>query len=224
MATETKTSETVENLAELLERLGDVPLERIRMRPPPGTATEQDVITTWTGPNRRLCELVDGVLVEKAMGTKEAGLALFLGGRLLEYGERNDIGTALGADGMLRLFPGLVRIPDVSFFTWQRLPNEDIPSDEAIAAIVPDLAVEILSRNNTKKEIQRKLRDYFLAGTQLVWVIQPKTQTAQVYTSPTTGRRIGKDGRLDGGTVVPGFTLSLRELFAPPRQRGKKTA
>ena len=63
------------NLAELMGQLGDVPLQRIRTRPAPGTATEADVISERLTPERRLCELVDGVLVEKAVGARESLLA-----------------------------------------------------------------------------------------------------------------------------------------------------
>jgi Uma2 family endonuclease len=134
---------------------------------------------------------------------------------------REDLGIVLGADGILRLWPGQVRIPDVSFISWERLPNEEVP-DAPVAALVPDLAVEVLSRGNTKKEIDRKLRDYFKAGVRLAWVIQPKTQTAEVYTSPTKPRRVGKDQSLDGGEVLPGFSLSLKELFARTKRRSRR--
>jgi len=62
--------------------------------------------------------------------------------------------------------------------------------------------------------MNRKIREYFLAGVRLVWVIDPKTQTAKVYRSAIDFRRIGKNRTLDGGGVVPGFRLSLKQLFA----------
>src|ERR1700722_16946968 len=100
-----------ENFAELLEQIGRVPLERIRLKPPPGTATEKDVLRAYSGLERRLCELVDGVLVEKAMGTEEALLASILVQLLWNHVRPRRLGLVLGADGMLRLMPGLVRIP-----------------------------------------------------------------------------------------------------------------
>jgi Uma2 family endonuclease len=221
MATEADNRPEVETLADLIEQLGDIPLERIRMRPPPGTATEEDVIAAEREPRKRLCELVDGVLVEKAMGSREALLAGEIARLLGNFVHKDDLGVVLPADGMLRLMPGLVRIPDVSYIPWKQIPNEEFP-EAAIAGLVPDLAVEVLSKGNTKKEIQRKLRDYFLTGTRLVWVVQPKTETAQVYTSPTDFRRVGKNGSLDGGAVLPGFTLPLRDVFACTDRRRKK--
>jgi Uma2 family endonuclease len=212
-----------DNLGELMERLGDVPPERIRMTPPPGTATERDVLAALKGPRKRLCELVDGVLVEKAVGTRESLLAGVIVQLLWNFVADDDLGVVLAADGLLRLMPGLVRIPDVSFIPWSGIPGERF-STKAIAPYVPDLAVEVLSKGNTRKEIQRKLRDYFLAGTRLVWVIQPRTQTAQVYASPTDFRTVPRSRRLDGGEVLPGFTLSLEEVFARTARCRKKGA
>ena len=69
----------IETLADLLEQLGGIAPDRVRFRPALGTATEKDVLALRNGPERRLCELVDGVLVEKAMGFRESFLALVLG-------------------------------------------------------------------------------------------------------------------------------------------------
>src|SRR5262245_23056526 len=110
-----------ETLAEALHRIGDVPLERIRFRPYPGTATVKDVIAARNSPERRLCELVDGVLVEKTMGARESYLAGQVLTHLNNYLERHDCGFALGADGTMRILPHLVRIPDVSYVPWNEL-------------------------------------------------------------------------------------------------------
>src|SRR5271165_6654930 len=68
----------IEDLAELLERLGGIPPARVRYHPPPGTATEADVVAAMEAPRKRLCELIDGVLVEKPMGFTESLLAAAL--------------------------------------------------------------------------------------------------------------------------------------------------
>jgi Uma2 family endonuclease len=199
-------------VADLVRELGDIPLERIRRRPAPGTATEADVVGALEAPRKRICELVDGVLVEKVLATKEGMLAMVIGYFLLTYLSTNKKGLVLGADSPTRLRLGLIRIPDVCFISWERVPGDELP-DEAITSVIPDLAVEVLSPGNTKKEMERKLKDYFQAGVRLVWLVQPKTQTAEVYTSPTKKRKIGKDQALDGGDVLPGFSLPLPQLF-----------
>jgi Uma2 family endonuclease len=210
-----------ETLADLLKRLGDIPPERILLRPPPGTAKEKDVVATRNGPRRQICELVEGVLVEKAMGTKEAFLAGVLLHYLWSFLDENDLGIALPGDGMLRILPRLVRIPDVSFISWDRLPEGQLP-DRPIAKLVPDLAVEILSKGNTPKEMTRKIQEYFKAGVRLVWVIDEKKQHAEVYWSLENKKRIAKSQPLEGGDVLPGFRLVLGDLFANAKRRSRK--
>ncbi len=206
---------TIETVADLLESLGDIPPERIRMRRLPGTATEEDVLAIHAS-ERRLCELVDGVLVEKLTGYDESRLGAEFIYALIEFLRRHNLGTAAGADGMLRLLTGLVRIPDVSFVRWEHLPQ----SYGAIPPVAPDLAVEILSESNTPKEMDRKLREYFDAGTQLVWYVDPKARTVTVYTAPDQFVVLDESQTLDGGNVLPGLEIPLRELFERASRRG----
>jgi Uma2 family endonuclease len=210
-----------ETVAELIERLGGVPAHRIRLKPTPGTATEDDVIRWLDGPNKRMFELIDGTLVEKAVGAKEALLALFVGARLLEWCEENDAGVALGPDGPFRLRLGLVRYPDVSFISWDRLPDGEFP-DEPVCPVIPDFAVEILSASNTPAEIERKLDHYFESGVRVAWVIDPEQRTALIYTSRNRRREIGGDGELVGGKVLPGFRVSMRDMFDALRRKKRK--
>src|SRR4051812_31261543 len=146
-------------VADLVHWLGGIPLDRIRFHPAPGTATEADVAATDDG-NKRLCELVDGVLVEKAVGFFESYLAATLGASIVGFLNRQDLGIVVGAAVMLRLAPGLVRSPDVSFISWDRLPGRVIPTDP-VPDLVPDLAVEVLSVSNTPAEMARKRAEYF---------------------------------------------------------------
>jgi Uma2 family endonuclease len=218
----TEANPTTETLADLVRRIGDVPLERIRMHPPPGTAKERDVLAAHAAPQRWLCELVDGVLVEKAVGSREALVAALLVQRMWNFLDEHDLGLALGADGMLRLRPGLVRIPDVSFISWDRLPGGELP-DVAIARVAPDLAVEVISESNTTSEIERKLDEYFDTGVRLAWVIDPATESARVYTTRHKSRRLDKEQSLSGGSVLPGFLVPLKDLFGRRRRRRRES-
>jgi Uma2 family endonuclease len=208
----------IQTVADLVAHLGDIPMERIRLHPLPGTATEKDVIAAEHQPRAALCELIDGVLVEKTMGMREALLAAVIGRLLDEFVEQHDLGIVLGADAMLRLWPKRVRIPDVSFISWDQIPGNEVP-DDPIPDLPPTLAIEVLSRSNTKKEMEIKRHDYFRSGVREVWEIQPKTQSAEVYTSPTKHRHIGKDQALESGDILPGFKLPLDQLFARLKRR-----
>ena len=202
---------TAITLADLLERFGPIPAARIRYDPPPGTATEQDVITL-EGRENRLFELIDGILVEKVVGFYESFLAMRLARFLMLFVEQHDLGIVAGADGMLRLAPGLVRIPDVSFVSWTRLPERRIPR-QPIPDLVPNLVVEVISEGNTSREMGQKLRDYFSAGVQLAWYVSPVLQEVHVYTAPDQCEVLTADHILHGGGVLLGFALPVRRLF-----------
>jgi Uma2 family endonuclease len=212
-----------EDMGELLERLGNISPKRVRMNPLPGTATERDLIRMH-GARRALYELIDGTLVEKGMGHKEAVLAVELARLLANFVSEHDLGYCAGPDDLVRVMPKLVRGPDVTFVSWQTRPERVVPQEQ-ISSKVPDLAVEILSPSNTRKEMQIKLKEYFLGGVKLVWIIDPEKRTAETYTAPDKVTAIPADGTLDGGDVLPGFTLPLATLFAkfgPPEKKTKR--
>lgn len=165
-----------------------------------------------------MCELIDGVLVEKAMAQLESMIAMRIGSSLLAYADGNDLGLVFGADGMYRLRIGLVRLPDVSFNPWSHIPNDELP-DEAISELIPTLAVEVLSRSNTVSEIERNIGEYFTAGVKLVWTIDPRKKSARVYSSPTAYKPLDESGTLEGGKVLPGFKLPLKKLFASGKRK-----
>src|SRR5271166_3805641 len=108
---------TFENAAELVKRLGKIPLERISFTPPPGTATERDLLAALRRSDR-LYELVDGTLVEKPMGLSESMLAGEILTDINVFARQHDLGLAAGEAGTVRLLKGLVRVPDVAFFCW----------------------------------------------------------------------------------------------------------
>jgi Uma2 family endonuclease len=202
-------------LADVVASLGGIPLDRIRVSPPLGTATEKDVLEVerQTG---RPCELIDGTLVEKTMGYYESFLAVEIIFSLRTFLEKHDLGIVLGADGTLHVLPDQVRVPDVCFIAWERFPNRQLPN-EPIPSLVPDLAIEVLSASNTEGEMQRKLHDYFTAGVRLVWYIDPQTRSAKSYTAESQCVELSESQSLSGGDVLPGFELPLKELFAKVR-------
>jgi len=203
-------------VADLFEQFGPVPISRIRHDPPPGSATEQDVIDIETNEDR-LYELIDGVLLEKTAGFYEAYLTSEIARLLGNFVIKNDLGIVAGADAMMRLAPGLVRIPDVAFVSWDRLPNRHVPR-EPIPDLAPDLAVEILSKGNTPKEMERKLDDYFKANVKLVWYVDPPNRTMRVFRSTDESLIVAEDETLDGGDVLPWFQLKPSDLFRDPPQ------
>jgi Uma2 family endonuclease len=202
-----------ENVAQLLRRLGNIPAFRVRLEPPPGTATERDLIRHNESKSKTaICELVEGTLVEKATGWNESEIAGVIIYAILSFTRPRKLGKVLTPDGMQRLAPGLARIPDVSYFARGKLTRAKHGASP-IAPLVGDLVVEVVSRSNTKPEIVRKLREYFAAGSRLAWVVEPKPQTVRVHTAPDEFFVLGVDDWIDGGSVLPGYRLAVRELF-----------
>ena len=209
---------TVSTLDDLCQRLGGVAPGRIRTHPAPGTATLADVIDIQDHEGV-LCELIEGVLVEKVMGLPESGLGSAVIAILYTFVVSRNLGFVTGMDGTFELMPHLVRIPDVAFTNWDRVPGRRYPTTP-VPALAPNLAVEVLSRSNTPGEMNLKRQDYFGSGVELVWEIDPADRTIRVYTSLTNRTTLTTADVLDGGTVLPGFTIPVGQVFAELDRRG----
>jgi len=205
-------------LNDLMEQLGGVPADRVRMLPLPGTATEEDLLAVESRTGR-VCELIDGVLVEKLLGGYEMAVAVELASLVSRFVQTRGWGVVWKMEGPLRILPGQVRSPEVAYVSFRRLGRIREPL-KPVLPVAPDLAVEVLSPSNTPGEMERKLRDYFAAGVESVWYIDPKARSARTYSSLEDCETIPTEGVLRGGRVLPGLVVSLKEVFhkaQPPR-------
>ena len=208
---ETEEAAAVATVADLLESLGGIPAERVLLRPAPGTATEAD----WErlpGELQKSCELVDGTLVRKPMGVPESILAAALIRILGVFVTPSRLAIIMGSAGPIRFLPGQLRMPDVSLFLRARLPEGKAPTKQ-VTDLAPDLAVEVLSPSNTRKEIEKKLELYHSTGVQLVWIVDPKKRTVRVHRLDEPFVLLNVGDELAGEPVLPGFRLPLEDLF-----------
>jgi Uma2 family endonuclease len=205
----------IQSVADLLHRLGDIQPDRVRLNPAPGTATIKDLLK----PENEGCELVDGTLVEKAVGQEESFLASWLVMVFNQFVITRNLGIVTGEHGMLELQSGLVRGPDVAFISWGRMKGRRRPKDP-IPRSTADLVVEVLSKSNTRAEMARKRDEYFRSGVQMVWEIDPRKRTVRVYTSADRFTDMTAADTLDGGKVLAGFSLRLADLFAELDRHG----
>lgn len=211
MAARVADSDEVETFADVMRRIG-VSASRIWLRPTPGTATEADLLAAANRPRKRLCELIDGTLVEKPMGQDESLLTVWLAAWLGLFIELHNLGILLGPDGFVRLFPGRVRAPDLAYTSWDRFPERRRPRGP-IVHFGPDLAVEFVSRSNTLRELKQKRRDYFGCGCRSVWEIDPRKRVVRVYASVDDCETLEVGAVLTGDPVLPGFRVALADLF-----------
>jgi Uma2 family endonuclease len=160
-------------------------------------------------------EVVGGRIVEKSMGAYECWLAAVLFGSLDPYNNSNPIGRVV-QEMIFDLRPQFdrERRPDVAFVSFERWgQHQGIPRARSWA-VIPDLAVEIVSLTNSADGVAEKLEEYFKVGVRQVWVVYPGQCKVYVYRSTTTIQVLSPGDELDGGDVLPGFRVSVRDLFA----------
>ena len=155
-------------------------------------------------------EYVEGELIPKMPTSLKHGKIISkLLLRLLPHVYENELGDVYPADTGFRVGERLL-VPDVAFVSIARIP-EDV--DKA-SPIPPDLAVEVVSPTDVLNRIVEKAFAYLEAGTQLVWVVEPKSKTVMVYRSETDIKLLTRNDTLTGEDVVEGFSCPVEELFA----------
>jgi Uma2 family endonuclease len=170
--------------------------------------------------NSKRLELVDGVIEESPLTGEEHGvivseLTMLIGIRA----QINNLGrvTAAGTGYLLHADSrngDTVLAPDVAFVSYKRA----VALSKKYADVAPDLAVEVVSPSEPYAKIARKVGLYLRYGTRLVWIVDPESQTIAVHTAKNT-RTLGVSDTLDGGDVLPGFSLPVRYIFASVREQ-----
>jgi Uma2 family endonuclease len=124
------------------------------------------------------------------------------------------LGAVLDSSTGFWMFNRNCRAPDVSFVPKSRLAALGFrPNEKRFFPGAPDLAIEVLSENNTRAEIDDRLRDFFASGTQIAWIIDPDLQRVEVCHSPTQRSLIGSGGFVEGEQLLPGFRYAIADLF-----------
>lgn len=160
-------------------------------------------------------ELVQGELRRmNPAGNVHGRVAMRFAWRLARHVEENGLGTVYAAETGFRLSsdPDTVRAPDVAFVSRARV--EAIGEIEGFWPEAPDLAVEVISPGDAYADVEEKVFDWMDAGTKMVVVVNPRQRSVTVYKSPTDIFALTEADVLDGGDVVPGFKLAVREIFA----------
>ncbi len=159
-------------------------------------------------------ELVRGDLVKMAAAKNYHGeIAAYVTGSLVPHVRRNRLGKVYIADVgfVLARDPDHVRIPDVGFVKRENI--ERIGRPDSLWPEPPDLAIEVVSPSDRYSDVQEKVINYLEAGTLLVIVLDSRVRTAAVYRSPTDITILTEADTLDGGDVVPGWSMPVSEIF-----------
>lgn len=165
----------------------------------------------WTElPENRdhLYEFINGEIIEVSSNDYSsqigANCLVFIGAFVLSH----RLGRVSGADGGYVIGEDRY-IPDCAYISFKR---QTAPTFKGYNPVAPDLAVEVLSPSNTPDEIATKVVNYLRAGT-VVWVVDPETKRVTVYTPDAAPRAYSLEETLDGGAVLPGFTLPVKQIF-----------
>jgi Uma2 family endonuclease len=170
-------------------------------------------------PGKRF-ELVDGEVVEMTgAGDLHMAIVEILYKLLDRFVEQHDLGLVRfdGLSYVLRRGPDQVRVPDVSFVAWKSVPEGE--ASEGFWEGPPSLAVEVVSPNDRANTIYERVQDYLEAGTQQVWVLWPRRCSVSLYSLDANTRELGPDALLDGGDLLPGFSVRVGDLFEIRRRR-----
>lgn len=160
-------------------------------------------------------ELVKGELKRMSpTGDEHGRVTMRLASPLFEYVKAHNLGRVNAADTGFKLEsdPDTVRAPDIAFVSTERL--EPSVRMDGYRGGAPDLAVEVLSPGNTRREMSEKIKEYFATGSRMVWIVSPKLKTVTVSRSLSDLTTLTETDTLDGGDVVPGFQISVDQIFA----------
>jgi len=159
-------------------------------------------------------ELVKGELRKMSpSGSEHGAIIINISVLLAQYVRSKKLGVCFGAETGFKIAsdPDTVRAPDLAFISTERIPEGGVPKKFWSGA--PDLAVEVLSPGDTRREVDEKVEDWLDAGARAVWVINPKRRGVTVYRPTTDVTRLSEADELDGGEVVPGFRCKVSEIF-----------
>jgi Uma2 family endonuclease len=168
----------------------------------------------WRMPGDRRRELVKGEVREMAPSGFDHGAIINNFQRLLaNHVFDQKLGVVVGAETGFRLSrnPDTVRGVDVGFVRADRVARAGRPSSYWDGA--PDLAIEVLSPNDTVEDVEEKVDDYLRAGCPMVLMINPRRRTLTVHRPGQQPLVLRETDTFDAGEVVPGFRCPVAAIF-----------
>ena len=160
-------------------------------------------------------ELVRGELRKMApAGARHGRSAGKVARPLMNHVATNNLGEVYIAEAgfLLASNPDFVRVPDFAFVSRERF--EDVGDTDGFFPGPPDLAIEVISPNDRYTEVAEKVEDWLRAGTRMVVVVDPRRRVVGVHLPGREAVTLTEQDTLDGGDVVPGWSMAVADIFA----------
>ena len=160
-----------------------------------------------------LFEIIDDQVVElPPMGVRSTEITNVLGFALFNFVAAKGLGRAF-IEMLFQINPKRKRQPDIAFVSAERWTIDAEIPDEAAWNVVPNLVVEVISPNDLFYEVMSKLSEYFQSGVNQAWVVIPSERLVYIYDSVKSVVVLNEAGELDGGSILPGFRMSVADIF-----------
>jgi Uma2 family endonuclease len=172
-------------------------------------ATVQDLLQMPK--DGHIYELVDGEILMSPAGMRHSEVAGKIFAIVATFLDKHPIGKVYPADVGISLPNGNVRSPDVTFVRNEKLPGGESP--EGFGELVPDLAIEVLSPNDSLKEVGRKIGEFLECGGPLVWLVDPKSETVTAYRSLSDTLKFTASQTITAEPVLPEFSCPVSKFF-----------
>ena len=162
------------------------------------------------------CEFVDGVWLERNMGTKVSHISSQLRGKVFVHNEQRRLGFLVDSESGF-LYPALAngrrRHPDTAFFRNDQVPGGELP--DGWADYPAALVVEVVSPHNTADQVEQKIGEWLDGGVERVWVVYPVSRHIAVHYPDRHAVTLTEGDTLDGEDVFPGFRMKVASIFPP---------
>jgi Uma2 family endonuclease len=159
----------------------------------------------------RKYELVDGEIVVGPTGFRHATIVAKIVHMIGSFLERNPIGEVCADNLGIKLPNGNLRSPDITFVRNEKIPTGTLA--DAFADFIPDLAVEVVSPQDSPREVGQKIGEFLECGVPVVWLVDPARETVTVYRSLSQAETFTIKDTMTAEPSLPGFSCAVSRFF-----------
>ncbi|BBC25660.1 Uma2 family endonuclease [Pseudanabaena sp. ABRG5-3] len=186
----------------------------LNLRPTIQVTDEQLEQISRANPNLKLERSPEGELIVMALNGGETGRRNSnLTGQLWFWNQQAEFGESFDSSTGFRLPDGAIRSPDAAWISNERWQTLTPTQKQKYVPLCPDFVVELRSSSDALEELQAKMQEYLDNGLRLGWLIDPESQTVEIYRPSSPVEILQKPESLSGEDVLVGFSLKLKGIL-----------